>query len=377
MAGIYFHIPYCKNRCTYCDFYTQTDFSSKNDLLQAMKMELNRRSNYLKNQTISTIYFGGGTPSTMQIDEIKELLDAVNQYYNVSDYAEITLETNPDDLCEKYLKLLRKIGINRLSIGIQSFENEILAHIHRRHTAEQAINSVKQAQQYGFENISIDLIFGLPGETVASWKKQLRKGLELDVPHFSVYGLTYEKNTPLWKQWQKGKVMPIDDDMEVQMFDITRQTLQEAGYEHYEVSNFAKEGFQSRHNSNYWNGTPYLGIGPAAHSYDGISRRWNVASIRQYYQAVFADKTYFDQENLTLFDRINDRIMLSLRTAKGIDLKLFKTDFGEKYTEQLISDAKKIEVGKLKIDKEQIILTENGLLIADRIISELLRIDED
>lgn len=376
MAGIYFHIPYCVSRCTYCDFYTQTDFRSKTKLLKAMQEEINIRKAYLKNQPISTIYFGGGTPSTLTIEEIESLLHCIHQLFIVENDAEITLEANPDDLNVTYLKHLKEIGINRLSIGIQNFDDNKLLAINRRHTGLEAKKAVQTAKEIGVSNISIDLIFGLPGETIESWEEQLLQALDLEVPHFSIYGLTYEKGTRLWQQRKNGKVLEIGEEDSLEMYNFTRNVLKNAGYEHYEVSNFAKKGYHSRHNSNYWNETPYLGIGASAHSFDGNSRQWNIASINQYCHKIENKEIFYELENLSFEDKINDRIMLSLRTAEGLNLSSFEQDFGINVKNNLLKESKKHIENNLLIKQEnRLKLSSQGLLIADRIISDLLLVN--
>lgn len=374
MAGIYIHIPFCKTKCTYCDFYSSTDFARQDDLLRAMLQEIEERKSYL-NEKISTIYFGGGTPSVLEVADIHSILQAILSNFDVDKNAEITLEANPDDLTLKYLKELREIGINRLSIGIQSFDDKQLIAINRRHSAETALHSVKLAQKIGFDNISIDLIFGLPEQSLQSWKQQIDKAMTLDVQHISAYGLIYEENTPLWKQMKAGKITPTDDELSVAMYNYLVKTCTKNGFEQYEISNFSKSGFRSKHNSSYWEQTPYMGIGPSAHSYNVHSRQWNIASVEKYCQNIISGKNYFEKEILTEKDKYNDLVMVSLRTIEGINLDKIRNQFGEKKHDYCIkSAAKYIESRKLHINNNTLRLTSEGILISDKIIVDLMSV---
>ncbi|VBB43427.1 Oxygen-independent coproporphyrinogen III oxidase [uncultured Paludibacter sp.] len=375
MSGIYIHIPFCKTKCTYCDFFSKVDFKEKSRLLNAMLLEIEQRKNYLPDNEISTVYFGGGTPSTLSPNEIKLLLDAIKRYFHLSANAEITLEANPDDLSFEYLESIKKTGINRLSIGIQSFDDKQLKFINRRHNANDAIESIENAKFAGFENISIDLIYGLPFQTFESWEKQLEKAFELDIQHISAYGLTYEKNTPLWKQLQQGKVTAADDEIMVKMYELLIKECSENDFEQYEISNFAKKEFRSRHNSSYWQQIPYLGIGPSAHSYDGNSRQWNVASINNYCNSIEENKIYFEKEDLSENDKYNDYIMVRLRTKEGIDLNFVKNNFNKKALEFLMKNAKKYIDRKFLIEKNDFLsLSQSGILISNQIISDLMQV---
>lgn len=374
MAGIYIHIPFCKTKCTYCDFYSSTDFARQDDLLRAMLQEIEERKSYL-NEKISTIYFGGGTPSVLEVADIHSILQAILSNFDVDKNAEITLEANPDDLTLKYLKELREIGINRLSIGIQSFDDKQLIAINRRHSAETALHSVKLAQKIGFDNISIDLIFGLPEQSLQSWKQQIDKAMTLDVQHISAYGLIYEENTPLWKQMKAGKITPTDDELSVAMYNYLVKTCTKNGFEQYEISNFSKSGFRSKHNSSYWEQTPYMGIGPSAHSYNVHSRQWNIASVEKYCQNIISGKNYFEKEILTEKDKYNDLVMVSLRRIEGINLDKIRNQFGEKMHDYCIkSAAKYIESHKLHINNNTLRLTSEGILISDKIIVDLMSV---
>lgn len=372
MAGIYIHIPYCKTRCTYCDFFAKTNYTQKNELIQAMLVEIEERKAYLK-EPVSTVYFGGGTPSTFSVQDIDILLKALFSTHTVEEGAEITLEANPDDLSIDYLTDLRKIGVNRLSIGIQSFDNRQLKAINRRHDSKSALECIKFAHRAGFDNISIDLIFGLPYQDLGSWQQQVETAVGLDVQHISAYGLMYEEGTPLYKQMQAGKVIPADDDTMVGMYDLLVKTTAKNGFEQYEISNFAKPGFRSRHNSAYWKQKPYLGIGPSAHSYDGDTRQWNVSSIPVYCQQVLEQEAYFEREVLTEQDKYNDFVMVGLRTIEGIDLSLLQIQFGEKLLKYCLDSAyRHVAGGKLRIADNFLRLTPDGIMISDKLIVDLM-----
>lgn len=286
MAGIYIHIPFCKSRCKYCDFFSTTMLEMREKYIMALVQEIEQRKNYLPTKDIYTIYFGGGTPSLMEVTQLETVLQAIYNNYNVEKGAEITLEANPGDLTAEKLQALRKMGFNRLSIGIQSFSNEMLQRIGRRHTAEQAISAVQLARDAGFNNMSIDLIYGLPGQTMENWKEEVTHAIALDVEHISAYCLSYEEGTPLTQMLHKGEILEIDEDIENQMYDYLVNTLKTNGLRRYEVSNFCKDNYYSQHNSSYWNNTPYIGLGAGAHSYNGLSRQWNISNLKSYIDGV-------------------------------------------------------------------------------------------
>ncbi len=377
MAGIYIHIPFCKSKCSYCDFYSATDYNQQTELLAAMKKELVLQKEFLKKELVSTIYFGGGTPSTLTAENIQDIINSINNHFQLAENVEITLEANPDDLNINYLQQLREIGINRLSIGIQSFDNEQLTAIRRRHTAETAVRAIEDAQTCGFDNISIDLIYGLPGQSLQSWKNQIDKALTLGVQHISAYGLTYEKGTLLWHQLQRGEIKQVDGETMNAMHQYLVKVCDENGFEHYEISNFALPNRRSRHNSAYWHQQPYLGIGPAAHSYNLISRQWNVASIRQYCDKINSGIQWYETEILTEQDKYNDLIMVSLRTSEGIELKQVETIFGNEKAEYCLISAKKYLNEKLLYQNNGFLrLTPDGILISDQIIADLMLCEE-
>jgi oxygen-independent coproporphyrinogen III oxidase len=372
MAGIYLHIPFCKTKCTYCDFYSKTNFSQQNELVRAMILEISDRQDYLTG-SVSTIYFGGGTPSVLSVAEIDTLLKTLFSTFSVEKEAEITLEANPDDLSLEYLTALRKTGVNRLSMGVQSFDDEQLKAINRRHSAQTALQSIETVHKAGFANISMDLIYGLPGQNLSSWKAQVDKAMSLPVQHISAYGLTYEEGTPLWRQMKSGKVAPAEDEMMIEMYEYLVKTCNSNGFEQYEISNFALQGFRSRHNSSYWKQQPYIGIGPAAHSYNEDSRQWNVSSVTKYCKQILEDKIYFEKEILTLQDKYNDFVMVSLRTMEGIELGKLKQTFGEKLYEHCVKSAENHHKNhRLLINDGFLRLTPEGILLSDKIIVDLM-----
>ncbi|MDZ4822543.1 MAG: radical SAM family heme chaperone HemW [Flavobacteriales bacterium] len=371
MAGIYLHIPFCKQACHYCDFHFSTSLKGKDDLLNAIHREMVLQKNYLEDEKVETIYLGGGTPSLLEGDELKKILDHIYELHEISADAEITLEANPDDLTQHKIRDLKSAGVNRLSIGIQSFRDEDLKLMNRVHTATQADYSVKCAQDSGFHNITIDLIYSLPEMALQGWKDNLQKATQLHVPHISAYCLTFEDRTPFGYWLKEGKMKQEPDQVSREQFLVMVETLTNSAFEHYEVSNFAKQGFQSRHNTSYWQGKKYLGLGPSAHSFNGTSRQWNVPNNQRYIHALNAGKLDFNMEPLDKRTQLNEYLMTGLRTNWGIDLGLIQTkydvDFKEMYGEEIDELKQRSE---LVIDKENIRLTTLGFLRADRIASD-------
>lgn len=375
MAGIYIHIPFCKKRCTYCDFYTEVAHKLIPTLVDNIIKELEIRKDYLQNEPIHTIYFGGGTPSILKIDQFSKIFDVIYSTYPVDKDAEVTFEANPDDLTVEFFNSIHSLPFNRISIGIQSFNDEDLKRVNRRHSAKQAIEAVKNSQNAGFNNISIDLIYGLPLQTLADWEKQLNTALGLNVQHISAYGLTYEEGTALWKQREKGKVKPVDDDIMNEMYLLLVKKTKEKGFEAYEISNFATQGFRSRHNSSYWKQSAYLGIGPSAHSFDLKSRQWNVASITKYIDAIEHNTLLFEREELTLFDRYNDYVMVSLRTLEGIDLAFIEQTFGPELRKYCYENIKSfIDTNKVIFANNRLRLTDEGIMISNQILIQLMQV---
>ena len=373
MSGIYIHIPFCKQACNYCDFHFSTSLQNKEALVKSIVSELELRKEYLHDKSIETIYFGGGTPSLLSEKESFLILEKIYKLYNVSNNAEITVECNPDDLSDEKLKELKRLEANRLSIGLQSFNEDELVWMNRAHTAKESESSVKRAQDRGFDNITIDLIYGSKFSNLASWKKTLAKAVSLDVKHISSYNLTIEEKTKLGHDFKTKKEAAIDDEASSDMFLEMIDHLEKNGFIHYEISNFGKEGFFSIHNSNYWKGKHYIGLGPSAHSFDGVSRQWNIANNSLYIKRI-ADNTpdYFEKETLSETERFNEYMLTSLRTIWGVDLNYLKANFNSDFVKLFL---KQIEMyignGTIVVNKETYTLTEKGKLLADKIASEL------
>ena len=376
MAGIYLHIPFCKRRCIYCDFFSTTQGGQTDRYIEALCSELEQRKEYLEGEDIETIYLGGGTPSQLQEKHFEQIFSTLYIYYPVRPDAEITLEANPDDLNKEYVTMLRHFPFNRLSMGIQTFNDTTLRLLHRRHTAQQAIDAFERCRQAGFANISIDLMYGLPGETLASWKADLEQAIALHPEHISAYHLIYEEGTPLWKLREEHRVSEIDEDLSVSLFSELIHTLKTAGYEHYEISNFCLPGKHSRHNSSYWIGKKYLGCGASAHSYNGISRQWNIASLEKYMTGIEHRKPDYEIEELDLYTRYNDFVITSLRTQWGMSLTKLKTDFGEKLYDYCIQLATPhLQQHTLQQANGLLKFTEKGIFISDGIMSDLLWVE--
>ena len=367
MAGIYIHIPFCRQACHYCNFHFSTSLRYKNELVAALLKEIELQHEYLTGETIETIYFGGGTPSLCTNDEIENILQKIHSTFTVSPGAEITLEANPDDITPDKLKGWKETGINRLSIGIQSFFDEDLQWMNRAHNSQQAIDNLQLATKF-FNNITIDLIYGTPGLTNEKWKQNVDRVIALNIPHLSCYALTVEPKTPLDKLIRQHKSEDIDPDKQSEQFILLMQWLGEAGYEHYEISNFATPGFRSRHNSSYWQGKKYIGFGPSAHSFDGNARWWNVSNNNRYIDSINKDTVPFEKEELTTTQKLNEYIMISLRTSEGLDL----SKINEANSHELrAASMKYIETGLIKMENDFLKLTNEGKLLADGIAVDL------
>ena len=405
MAGIYIHIPFCKSKCAYCGFYSLPSLKLKDYFLEALKTEIVERKEYLQcgphcgldpqspalmgnhgMPTINTIYFGGGTPSLLAIKEIGELLHLIKETYPVAEKAEITLEANPDTLSLEYLESLQNLGVNRLSIGIQSFFDNDLKYLSRRHDSNHARQCLIWAKQVGFSNISIDLIYGLPTSNVEQWNRNLDLFFEMDLPHLSAYALTLEPNAILTKQIEQGKVLPVNEEDALRDYEIICKRTAENGYLHYEISNFCQRGMHSKHNASYWFGTPYVGFGPSAHSYDGFSRQWNISSVEKYIDARRKTARLRDQkvpcpvvpcpvsekEILSPEQLYDEYVMLRLRTHWGIDLKWLKREMGERFSTYCEQHAQPlIAQGRLSQTREFLYLTDAQMLFADGVAEEL------
>lgn len=377
MAGIYIHIPFCKQRCCYCSFFSSTKEDKKREYIDALCEELRVRKEYIDNSNIESIYIGGGTPSTLQKEEFEKIFDTIEKHYHIKDGAEITLESNPDDLSHDYLTMLRNFPFNRLSMGVQSFNDNLLKTLGRRHDGHRATEAFHNARTAGFDNISIDLMFALPGSTPESWSNDLETAVKLHPEHISAYNLTYEEETPLGKALQGGKITPLDEEENLKQFSTLIERLEKAGYRHYEISNFALPGRESRHNSSYWHDTPYLGCGAAAHSYNGVSRQWNIANIELYIKGIKSNKPDYEIEVLTESERYNDAVLTRLRTYDGLPLEWFKAEFHKKYITHMLNNATEhISRGTLTYDSDDCIrLTKKGIFISDAIIRDLIYID--
>lgn len=373
---IYLHIPFCKQKCSYCNFHFSTSLDFKNEMISAMAKELDLRQNELENKTLKSLYFGGGTPSLLKVDDLKFLIDEVLKYHTFNENIEITLEANPDDLSQNFLKELSKTEFNRLSIGTQSFHEPDLKMMNRAHNSSEAESSIKRAQDFGFENLSIDLIYGSPTSNVEIWKQNLKKSIELKVPHISSYALTVEPKTALQQWVLTNKISAPNESEQNEEFYFMSGFLKENGFQHYEISNFAKPGFQSKHNSAYWNYNEYLGIGPSAHSYDGENTRsWNVANNQKYIQQISQNIRPNEIEILTENEQFNEMLMIGLRTSLGVDYSKLKEKFSAELLEKSNFEInRKIEEGFLILENNFLKIPEKHWFLADGIASDLFHI---
>ena len=380
MSGLYIHIPFCNSKCAYCGFYSVPSLKRKEAFLEALKQEIVSRKDYLHGEKVGTVYFGGGTPSLLTIEELKTIMAWLHDYFEIDPEAEITLEANPDTLSLEYLESLRSIGVNRLSIGIQSFFDEDLKYLSRRHDAQHAQACLIWAKEAGFENVSIDLIYGLPTSDADRWNRNLDLFFATGFPHLSAYALTLEPNAILTKQIEMGKALPVNEDDAVRDYEILCQKMAQRGFLHYEISNFCKPGMHSRHNASYWFGTPYAGFGPSAHSYDGVTRQWNVSSLEQYVEVLTQTeitqvgllRSASNDETLTPEQQYDEYVMLRLRTMWGIDLKYLKREMGERFSSYCEQKAQPlIAQGRLSQTREFLYLTDQQMLFADGIAEAL------
>ncbi len=374
MSALYIHIPFCRQACNYCDFHFSTSLKTIDSMVESIVHELELRKDYLVGEAVHTIYFGGGTPSLLNVSDIDRMLKAVRKLYTVNEKVEITLEANPDNLTPEKCMELFESGINRLSIGIQSFHNEDLLFMNRSHNAEQAIASVKNAQAAGFKNISIDLIYGLPNQEPLQWNKNLEIAFSLGVDHLSCYALTVEPRTTLADMIRKKKIPELEDEKTLQDFETLMDSAAKEGFEHYEISNFARNKKYSMHNTSYWQGKKYLGVGPSAHSFDGVSRQWNVSNNQLYIRSISENSIPFEREVLTEKNKFNEYILTSLRTMWGIDSALILEKFGEVSHVMAASQLKDlVSEGLIIKEGENFILTRKGRFLADRIASDLFQ----
>ena len=368
MQGLYIHIPFCKSRCIYCGFFSTTKLDLRQQYVDALCQEMKMRCQGAEN--ISTIYLGGGTPSQLTTDQLRQILHRAYKYNKVEKDAEVTIEVNPDDVTERFANDLTQLPVNRISMGVQTFDDKRLRFLHRRHTAEQVTTAVDRLRAAGIKNISIDLMYGFPGETIADCEADIAKALSLQVEHISTYCLMIEEDTQLQQMLQQGNITETEEELERQMYETIINRLEDGGYEQYELSNFARPGFHSRHNSSYWDGTPYIGIGAAAHSYDIESRSWNIADIKQYIQGMANSQRIYEEERLDSDTRYNDAITVALRTSRGLDLQALSP----KHRTYCLENAQRyLDDGLLEHTQDNCLrLTRRGLFVSDMIMSNLI-----
>ena len=390
MSGIYIHVPFCKSKCAYCNFFSLASEKKMLEYVDALKKEIVFRKQYLGNEKVKTIYFGGGTPSLLPVKYIGEILETVNDNFELIQNPEITLEANPDTINKEQLFSLKSLGINRVSIGIQSFHDEDLKYLDRRHDSKHALQIIDDLKSVGFEKLTLDLIYGIPTLTEEKWNKNLDIFFSTGISHLSAYSLTVEPKTILGQRIEKGDLQDVSEDEAIRHYEILIERTREKGFEHYEISNFAKPGCRSQHNSIYWKDEKYLGLGPSAHSYDGNSRQWNVANLTKYIQLVNADTDYrrrlstqtvdadtdfgcyYEKEILSTDDKFNEYVMTSLRTSWGCDIEKISSKYGNSYSEHFLKNVKKyLESGEMLKDFNTYRLTDEGMLFADGIASEL------
>jgi len=372
MSGIYFHIPFCKQKCSYCDFYSTKDPNWIDELVQSEIKELILRKDYLNHELVETIYFGGGTPSLLSIYSVIKLLKCVRENFNVSADCEITFETNPDDLTEDYLKELFDNQINRLSVGIQSFNDDVLKYLGRRHDSCNLNYNIETAKSVGFDNISVDLIFGIPGMSLHTYLDSLDKVIQLDIQHISAYSLTIAEGTLFYKLRKQNILKEIDEEDLLVQFNSTIDILSKNGFNHYEISNYAKEGYKSQHNCSYWEDVNYIGIGPSAHSYNGISRQWNISNTHKYCDLVGKNEPFFEVEFLTRKDKFNEYIITGLRTSNGVSRKFIEENFEGEVVKHFIKEVFSLLKQELiHPDHDRVVLTRRGILISDYILQKL------
>lgn len=370
MAGIYIHIPFCKNKCHYCNFYSVASIKYKDAYIDALLKEIVLQKNYLGKESVKTIYFGGGTPSTLSVSEIEKILNKLYKHFSIDKNLEITLEANPENINKEYISSLKEAGINRLSIGIQSFFDDDLSYLGRQHSAKDAIKAIEAACESEIKNISIDLIYGIPTLTEKKWEQNLNRIIHFSIPHISAYALTVEEKTALHNYIEKNKCASINEDLAIKHFQVLTSLLSKHDYIHYEISNFCKKNYYSQHNSNYWKGVSYLGLGPSAHSYNQHSRQWNISHLADYIKGIEQNKVPFEKEILSENQKFNEYILTSLRTIWGCDLQYIEAVFGKEHKTHCVRIAEKLVHDELLINEKNILfLTQKGKLFADGITS--------
>ena len=379
MSGIYIHIPFCKSKCAYCNFFSLVSEKKINDYVNSLKREIVSRKDYLGGEKVKTIYFGGGTPSLLPTKYIDEILKILNNNFDLVSNPEITLEANPDTIDKEQLFELKSLGVNRISVGIQSFHDDDLKYLDRKHDSRHALQIIDDLKCVGFEKLTLDLIYGIPTLTEEKWNKNLDVFFSTGISHLSAYALTVEPKTILGQRIEKGDLQDVNEDETIRHYEILVDRTKENGFEHYEISNFAKQGCRSQHNSIYWNDEKYLGLGPSAHSYDGNSRQWNISNLTKYIQLVNADidadadlERYYEKEILSKEDKFNEYVMTSLRTSWGCDIEKISAKYGSSYAEHFLKNVKKyLESWEMLKDFNTYRLTDEGMLFADRIAAEL------
>jgi oxygen-independent coproporphyrinogen-3 oxidase len=378
MAGIYIHIPFCKKLCSYCDFYHILSTGDHDSFIKALLSEAEMRKDYTRSEEISTIYIGGGTPSVLSVKEVKTIFDCLFRNYSVNKNCEVTFEMNPDDVNIPYLLGIKKLGVNRISLGIQSWRDKDLTMLNRRHDSAQAERALKDVFKSGFDNVSVDLIYGIPGLGTADWGRNIDITFSYDIKHLSAYHLTIEEGTPLARMKKKGIIEEIDEEESSSQFNLLVEKAINAGFIQYEISNFAKTGYFSAHNTNYWKQVNYLGLGPSAHSFNGYSRQWNISDIKGYIKAVNSGNQFFGREDIDNKTRFNEYIMTSLRTMWGIDLEYVEKTFEKEGYDYVLNMADKfINYGLMRKEANALILTNQGKMISDNIISEFMLTDSE
>ena len=374
MAGLYIHIPFCRSRCIYCGFYSTTLESLRHSYVEAVCKEMEMRRDYIKD-VFNTIYIGGGTPSLLDGCELQTIFAYIYKVFAIGGNPEVTIECNPDDVTPDFASMLSSLSVNRVSMGAQTSSDKRLKFLHRRHSAAEVDRAVGILRRAGIRNISIDLMFGFPEETLEDWRYDLKMAIGLGVEHISAYSLMYEEGTRLWRMRRSGAVKEVDEELSLAMYDELCNALDKAGYEHYEISNFAIPGFRSKHNSSYWNLTPYIGIGAAAHSFDINSRQWNVSDVRRYIDSIQSGKLLAEKEILDDDTAYDDVITTALRTCEGVSLDLIRERFGEKYVKLLTSLSKQyVDTGLLEVSDGHIRLTRKGIYVSDAIMSDLMSV---